>query len=103
MNPHQQSLALGLEELPEKEPKPFEIYVRFRLAGLGVREAARDAGYAHGVPSARARQIFAAACKVKGNAEAERWVIKRLNQLEGELGELRALKAAIDVLNELPC
>lgn len=101
MNPHQQSLALGLEELPAKDPKPFEVYVRFRLEGLGAREAARDAGYAHGVPSARARQIFEAACKVRGNPEADRWVRKRLEELEAEVAELRALKAAIDVINEI--
>lgn len=101
MNPQQQSLELGLEELPETEPKLFEVYVHLRLEGLGAREAARDAGYAHGVPSSRARKIYEAARKVKGNSEAERWVTKRLEQLEGELAELRALKAAIDVINHI--
>jgi hypothetical protein len=34
-------------------------YVELRRAGHGVREAAREAGFKHGVPSTQARQLYA--------------------------------------------
>lgn len=80
--------------------RTWERYVLLRQAGKGCREAARDAGYAAGVPSCQAREIAAAAVRVQNNPEAAAWVNGRIAKLEAELTTLRALQRAIQLLHE---
>jgi len=46
-------------------------YLGFRAQGLGVRKSARKAGYAHGVPPARARAIDALRLKLEQEDSAQ--------------------------------
>lgn len=56
-----------------------ERYLRLRLDNpeLGTREAARLAGFVHGVPSARARRLLAKALELRGRCAEMRAMLER--------------------------
>lgn len=71
-----------------------ERYVRFRLAGAGSREAARLAGYAAGVPSERARELYYAARRLSRAPAARHWIKEELAKVEKKRRELKTLHSA---------
>jgi hypothetical protein len=77
-------------------------YVTARHDGMGAREAAKAAGYTHGVPSARARELYAAAVLLRRvSPDAIEWIARRLEDREREVAELKTKLAAARILQRM--
>lgn len=73
-------------------------YCQCRLDGMGAREAARDVGYAGGVPSPSARRLWDAVKKVRQIPECGQWLPEKLEEAEEEVEEIRLLLRASEVV-----
>lgn len=74
-------------------------YVRLRAEGKGSREAAREAGYAHGVPSTKALCLWRAYRTIEGHSKEElSHIPKRLKELQEKAEELAYLRQAMELL-----
>lgn len=74
-----------------------ERYVQLRLDGAGARDAAREAGFAHGVPSPEARELHEA-CEAMEKVEDAGWLREHEAELEASLKQIRLLLRARKLL-----
>jgi 2-methylcitrate dehydratase PrpD len=75
------------------------VYVRHRVEGRGSRESARLAGYAHGVPTAKALGLWDAYQRVRGHHPSDlAHIPARLEEMRQKVRELSYLCEALELM-----
>lgn len=82
------------------QPSKAALYVKARQEGLGAREAARRAGYAHGVPSATARRLWSMVQALKGQPELRSLFQRKATEQRARQRSARQWTRAISLVAE---